>query len=372
MPNRWITFVKKWSSENNVSYGCALTKPEMKAEYHKLYPKVVKTKGVAKLEESRPPADVKSKVTYPNLSIRIPSPREEQNNIQFEIEEMDDEPPKSKRGRPAKYMTEDEKYKAKLESNKQKRREKTAAKKEKKPEEQREKAIQEFNTMRDRVLDVIDHMFQKYKGKLGNKMTEMDWRTLQIYGELYWLEKIRVKYNDRTILRQHNISLRSSDPYKSDNWFQRINKDFVTYKKLTKEMLDYFISKTQVEFPPPDSDILPNLWIERHLSKKVRGGMISESDTQDAEHRGQIVHKGANIKNLLKEKGDAKEIKNEQYDLAAAAFLHLKALKKPNSQETAIMNAGKSGYEGTFMDSVMDLPSYYRNNNIPTIEPRYL
>jgi hypothetical protein len=122
MPNRWITFVKKWSSENNVSYGCALSKPEMKAEYNKLYPKVVKTKGVAKLEESRPPTDVKSKVTYPNLTIRIPSPREN-------IQEMDDEPPRSKKGRPTKYMTQDEKYKAKLESNKQKRREKAAAKK---------------------------------------------------------------------------------------------------------------------------------------------------------------------------------------------------------------------------------------------------
>jgi hypothetical protein len=310
-------------------------------------------------------------VTYPNLSIRIPS---QQENIQFDIEEMDDEPqPRSKKGRPAKYMTEDEKYKAKLESNKQKRREKAAAKKEKKPEplerpynlvkqilteldrkggnygddrdpfgfikdfiiiperqgvskadiinnaykyfqratninydithsvlmkplflelkelidkenleerpvavkikatkkpeEQREKAIQEFNTMRDRVIDVIDHMFQKYKGKLGNKMTEMDWKTLQIYGEMYWLKKIRVKYNDHTILRQHGISLDHSDPYKSDNWDKRIN-DFVTYKKLTKEMLDYFISKTKVEFPPPDSDILPDYWINLHLSKK--------------------------------------------------------------------------------------------------------
>ncbi len=132
MPNRWIEFVKKWSSENNVSYGCALSKPEMKAEYSRLYPKVVKVKrkGVAKLEESRPPADVKSKVTYPNLTIKIPSPREEQENIQFEIEEMDDESqPRSKKGRPTKYMTEEEKYKAKLESNKQKRREKAAAKK---------------------------------------------------------------------------------------------------------------------------------------------------------------------------------------------------------------------------------------------------
>ena len=133
MPNRWIEFVKNWSKENKVSYGCALTKPEMKAEYHYRYPKV-KTKGVAKLEESRPPEDVKSKVTYPNLKIRIPPPQEEeeQENIQFEMEEMGaEEQAKPKRGRPQKYMTAEEQYKAKLESNKQKRREKTAAKKNK-------------------------------------------------------------------------------------------------------------------------------------------------------------------------------------------------------------------------------------------------
>lgn len=278
MPNRWIEFVKKWSSENNVSYGCALSKPEMKAEYSRLYPKVlkVKKKGVAKLEESRPPADVKSKVTYPNLSIKIPSPREEQDNIQFEIEEMDDQPSGSKRGRPAKYMTQEEKYKAKLENNKQKRREKAAAAKNaaaKETEEQRRgKAIQEFNTMRDRVLDVIDHMIQKYKGKLGNNMKQIDWETLNIYGQMYWLQKIRVKYNEPQLLRVHGISLEHSDAYKSDYWDKRIN-DFVTHKKLTKEMLDYFISKTKVEFPPPDSDIRPDLWIERNVSaKKVRGG----------------------------------------------------------------------------------------------------
>ncbi len=123
MTNRWIEFVKKWSSDNNTTYGCALTKPEMKAEYHKMYPKKVKLpKGVAKLEESKPPEDVKSKVTYPNLKIRIPPPQEE--NIRFEIEEQ----VKPKRGRTQKYMTAEEQYKAKLESNKQKRREKAAAK----------------------------------------------------------------------------------------------------------------------------------------------------------------------------------------------------------------------------------------------------
>lgn len=124
MPNRWITFVKNWASSNNIAYGCALSKPELKAAYNKEYPKAIKLpKGVKKLEESKPPADVKSKATYPNLKIRIP---EEQENIQFDIEEMDK---KAKKGRPKKYVTDEDKYKAKLESNKLKRREARAAKK---------------------------------------------------------------------------------------------------------------------------------------------------------------------------------------------------------------------------------------------------
>jgi len=127
MPNRWIEFVKKWASEHNTSYGCALTKPEMKEAYHKENPKKVKMpKRVAKLQESKPPADVKSKMTFPNLKIVTQPVEQEQENIQFEIEEMDK---KAKRGRPQKYATKEEQYKAKLESNKQKRREKAAAKK---------------------------------------------------------------------------------------------------------------------------------------------------------------------------------------------------------------------------------------------------
>ena len=187
MPNRWIEFVKKWSSENNVSYGCALSKPEMKAEYNKLYPKVVKvkTKGVAKLEESRPPTDVKSKVTYPNLSIRIPT---QQENIQFDIQEMDDQPSGSKKGRPAKYMTEDEKYKAKLESNKQKRREKAAAKKLQgrgtgalsriSPENEENEIIQKQLQKRKMIGKAADLSILTDSGKLG----ALEWK--QLYNEL--------------------------------------------------------------------------------------------------------------------------------------------------------------------------------------------
>ena len=38
MANKWILFVKKWSAKNNMSYGCAISKPECKAAYKKEYP----------------------------------------------------------------------------------------------------------------------------------------------------------------------------------------------------------------------------------------------------------------------------------------------------------------------------------------------
>jgi hypothetical protein len=44
MPNKWITFVKDWATKNNTTYGCALSKPEMKSEYQQLNPKPVKVK----------------------------------------------------------------------------------------------------------------------------------------------------------------------------------------------------------------------------------------------------------------------------------------------------------------------------------------
>jgi hypothetical protein len=39
MPNKWITFVKEFAAKNNITYGCALTKPELKTEYYDKYPK---------------------------------------------------------------------------------------------------------------------------------------------------------------------------------------------------------------------------------------------------------------------------------------------------------------------------------------------
>ena len=38
MPNRWITFVKSWAAKKGLSYGCALSQPQLKTDYRKAYP----------------------------------------------------------------------------------------------------------------------------------------------------------------------------------------------------------------------------------------------------------------------------------------------------------------------------------------------
>ena len=37
MPNNWVSFVKDYASKNNLSYGCAMTKPECKSQYKEKY-----------------------------------------------------------------------------------------------------------------------------------------------------------------------------------------------------------------------------------------------------------------------------------------------------------------------------------------------
>ncbi len=110
MPNRWITFVKQWASSNNIAYGCALSKPEMKAAYHKEYPK-----GVKKSEDN-----VADDNDYDSQADTVVMSDDEVSFVPAE---------KKKKGRPQKYKSEEEVYKAKLESNKLKRREARAAKK---------------------------------------------------------------------------------------------------------------------------------------------------------------------------------------------------------------------------------------------------
>ena len=38
MPNKWVLFVKQWAEKKGISYGCALSQPQLKSDYRKAYP----------------------------------------------------------------------------------------------------------------------------------------------------------------------------------------------------------------------------------------------------------------------------------------------------------------------------------------------
>jgi hypothetical protein len=97
MANQWITFIKQWANSHQMSYGCALSDPEMKAEYHKRFPKKLTKKAMkamSQLEESKPEGNVKAKATFPNLKIKIPEPDE---NMQLMVTEIKPTVPRPKK-----------------------------------------------------------------------------------------------------------------------------------------------------------------------------------------------------------------------------------------------------------------------------------
>jgi hypothetical protein len=53
MPNKWITFVKEYAAKHNISYGCAISKPECKQEYYLHNPKTLPTSLPTLLEEKK-------------------------------------------------------------------------------------------------------------------------------------------------------------------------------------------------------------------------------------------------------------------------------------------------------------------------------
>ena len=112
MANQWTTHIKEYSQKHGISYGCALSKPECRAEYREKYPKpLTKKQQKAKAEE-----ETRARA-------------EEEARLKAEEEAKVKVKPK---GRKPKYSSTEEKYKAKLESNKLKRRERAQiAKKEK-------------------------------------------------------------------------------------------------------------------------------------------------------------------------------------------------------------------------------------------------
>ena len=52
MPNRWVDHVKQFAADNNLSYGCALSKPECKETYRAKYgvtKKLTKKQNIEKM-----------------------------------------------------------------------------------------------------------------------------------------------------------------------------------------------------------------------------------------------------------------------------------------------------------------------------------
>jgi len=106
MPNRWTDFVKEYAKANDLTYGCALGKPECKEGYRKKY-------GVAKKVSQK-----KEQESMGGEDMDAPAPKKE--NISFKVSE--------KKGRKPKYATDEERKAAKraqtLASNAKKKQEK--------------------------------------------------------------------------------------------------------------------------------------------------------------------------------------------------------------------------------------------------------
>lgn len=103
MPNRWTQFVREWADSNDMSYGCALSKPECKNAYHKKY-------LTKKYEKEQQPKEMEQMGGEDINVSKKPKPKQKQN-IRLIIEE--DEPTEKKRGRKPKYATDEERKKAK-------------------------------------------------------------------------------------------------------------------------------------------------------------------------------------------------------------------------------------------------------------------
>ncbi len=130
MPNKWTEFVKDWASKNNMSYGCAMTKPECKEAYRAANPKVSKStkrrnklKGVKeipfeKLEEAFHSTEPKKKnisikkkvkeIPFEKLEEAFPSTEPKKKNISIKKKEP-----------VSKVRTEVEKIEKKMEKKKE-------------------------------------------------------------------------------------------------------------------------------------------------------------------------------------------------------------------------------------------------------------
>jgi len=285
MPNRWITFVKQWASSNNIAYGCALSKPEMKAAYHKEYPKAIKLpKGV------RPPADVKSKMTFRNLAIRIPEDNEADDNdydSQADTVVMDDDEvsfvpaePKKKAAKKAEKVaapvaTPVRPPIIKIADVKRKKEYKrgmygvipaTPQKKDALIDtppgktQITKQALDFFKNLYERVVNTVRHMEKEYPDEM-RKMTNDDKEALILYGEIYQIIRFEKHWK---VPRYWEMAINERAKRLDNDWIRRM-KNIVERKIISKKMLDYFKYGTDVNLPQIEWVSNPIEWIMGHL-----------------------------------------------------------------------------------------------------------
>jgi hypothetical protein len=120
--NPWVAFVKEYSKNNNISYGCAISKPECKEQYYKKKD-FSKNKSKQHKENITALSSKLNKKIVENQLVESMGMKQEDINVDIPKESK----VKSKRGRPVKYSSVEEKKAMKLQqtlrSNKKKREE---------------------------------------------------------------------------------------------------------------------------------------------------------------------------------------------------------------------------------------------------------
>ena len=121
--NRWTNFVREWADKHSISYGCALSKPEMREAYKAKYgnrKRLTQTKEKELMGQEDKDAPEKPKPPKKRPNVRL--------IIEEESEEEEEQP--KKKGRPKKYATAEEARQAKIKNTIEARKRKKSGQKE--------------------------------------------------------------------------------------------------------------------------------------------------------------------------------------------------------------------------------------------------
>jgi hypothetical protein len=91
MPNQWVSHVKQFAADNNLSYGCALSKPECKETYRAKYgvsKKLSKKDNIQKMGAEDKDA--------PNIQLVVKEKKKRRPTLKLEEVMMEDEDNRSK------------------------------------------------------------------------------------------------------------------------------------------------------------------------------------------------------------------------------------------------------------------------------------